>query len=330
MIEEKIKQTIRENGLIYTGDKIVVGVSGGPDSMCLLHVLNKLKNEMQFEIVVAHVNHMIRKEADVETEYVQEYCKKNNIECFIKKIDVLKEASKDKIGTEEEGRKIRYNFFEEVRTRINANRIATAHNANDNAETILMNLMRGAGISGLKGIEFIRNNTIIRPLLSCNRDEIENYCSIECLNPKFDESNKENNYTRNKVRNLLIPYIQKEFNPNIIESLNRLSDLAKEENNYWNRIIKIEYNKIIDRKLCLKDCIVIKLKEFNCLEKIIKSKVIIYVISELFGGFQGIQKIHIEDIIKLCQNNRGNKFLIPNKKLKVLVKNKRIFFIKNA
>ena len=330
MLEEKIKQTIQENELIDTHDKVVVGVSGGPDSMCLLHVLNKLKSKMQFEIIVAHVNHMIRKEADMETEYVQEYCKKNNIECFVKKVDVLQEASKDKIGTEEEGRKIRYNFFEEVRTKINANKIATAHNANDNAETVLMNLMRGSGISGLKGIEFIRNNIIIRPLLSCNRDEIEDYCGIEKLNPKFDESNKENNYTRNKIRNLLIPYIKKEFNPNIIESLNRLSDLAKEENNYWNKIIRIEYNKIIDKELCQKDCIAIKLKDFNCLEKVIKSKIIIYIINELLGSIQGIQKIHIEDIITLCENNRGNKFLVPNKKIKVLVKNKRIFFMKNA
>ena len=330
MLEEKIRQTIQENDLIHAGDKIVIGVSGGPDSMCLLHVLNKLKYEMQFEVVVAHINHMIRKEADIETKYVQDYCKKNNIECYIKKIDVLKEAKKNKTGTEEEGRKIRYNFFQEVKTKVSANKIATAHNANDNAETILMNLMRGAGISGLKGIEFIRNNVIIRPLLSCNRQTIETYCNAECLEPKFDESNKENNYTRNKIRNLLIPYIQKEFNPNIIESLNRLSELAKEENNYWNKIIKIEYNKIIDKPRCSNECIVIKLKDFNCLDKVIKSKIIIYIIIELLGSVQGIQKIHIEDIIKLCKNNIGNKFLIPNKKLKVLVKDKRIFFIKNA
>jgi tRNA(Ile)-lysidine synthase len=330
LVEDEIKQTIKENSLINSNEKVVIGVSGGPDSMCLLNALNKLKNEMQFEIVVAHINHMIRKEADLETKYVQQYCRKNNIECFIKKVDVIQEASKNKIGTEEAGRKVRYDFFEEVRKKTDANKIATAHNANDNAETVLMNLMRGSGISGLKGIEFVRNNIIIRPLLSCNRTEIEEYCNKEALNPKIDKSNKENDYTRNKIRNLLIPYIQKEFNPNIIESLNRLSSLAKEENNYWNKIIKIEYNKLIDKELCKSKCIVIKLKEFNGLEKVVKSKMIFYIINELLGSIQGIQKIHIEDIIKLCKNNIGNKFLIPNKKLKVLVKDKRIFFIKNA
>ena len=310
MVEDEIKKTIKENSLINSNEKVVIGVSGGPDSMCLLNVLNKLKNEMQFEIVVAHINHMIRKEADLETEYVKRYCKKNNIECFVKKVDVIQKAFKDKIGTEEAGRKVRYDFFEEVRRKTNANKIATAHNANDNAETILMNLMRGSGISGLKGIEFIRNNIIIRPLLSCNRTEIEEYCNKEALNPKFDESNKENDYTRNKIRNLLIPYIQKEFNPNIVESLNRLSSLAKEENIYWNKIIKIEYNKLIDKELCKNNCIAIKLKEFNCLEKVVKSKMIFYIINELLGSIQGIQKIHIEDILKLCENRKKRKYMV--------------------
>ena len=135
LIVEKIRKTIKDNKLINKKDKIVVGVSGGPDSMCLLHVLIMLKNELEFDLVVAHINHMIRKEANSETEYVKDFCKKNNIECFVKIADVLKVAEKEKIGTEEEGRKIRYNFFEEVRIKTNSNKIATAHNANDNAET---------------------------------------------------------------------------------------------------------------------------------------------------------------------------------------------------
>lgn len=330
MLEEKIKQTIIKNELINKNDKIVLGVSGGPDSMSMLHVLNKLKNSMHFEIVVAHINHMIRKEADEETLYVKNYCDKYNIPCFIKKIDILTEALKHKVGTEEEGRKARYNFFEEVRIKIDGNKIATAHNANDNAETVLMNLMRGTGTSGLKGIEYIRNHVIIRPLLECNRNMIEDYCKEEELNPKYDQSNKENNYTRNKIRNLLIPYIEKEFNPNIIDSLNRLSNIAKQESEYWNKITKNEYNKIIDKELCRKDIIALRIKDFNNLEKVVKSRVILYAIKELLGNNQGIEKIHIEDIIKLCNNNIGNKFLIPNKKVKVLIKDRRIFFIKNA
>ena len=327
LIVEKIRKTIKDNKLINKKDKIVVGVSGGPDSMCLLHVLIMLKNELEFDLVVAHINHMIRKEANSETEYVKDFCKKNNIECFVKIADVLKVAEKEKIGTEEEGRKIRYNFFEEVRIKTNSNKIATAHNANDNAETVLMNIIRGSGTSGLKGIEYKRDN-IIRPLLDCKRDIVEEYCKAKKLNPKFDESNKENIYTRNKIRNLLIPYIKKEFNPNIIESLNRLSDISKKEADFWKKTIKNEYNNLLYKNESSDDKICLKLKEFNMLDDVIKSKIILYTIENLLSTTQGIGKIHIEDIIKLCENNIGNKFLIPNKKIKVLVQDKKIQFIK--
>ena len=326
---EKVRKTIKENNLIKEKDKIVVGVSGGPDSMCLLHVLIMLKNELKFDLVVAHINHMIRKEADSETEFVKDFCKKNAIECFVKRVDVLNKAIEEKLGTEEEGRIIRYEFFEEVRKNTKSNKIATAHNANDNAETVLMNLIRGTGTSGLKGIEYERDY-IIRPLLDCERVDIEKYCKIEKLDPKFDKSNKENTYTRNKIRNLLIPYIQKEFNPNIIESLNRLSDISKKEADYWKKTIENEYNKLVDSDFSNDEKICLNLKEFNKLDDVIKSKIILYTIDKVLGSTQGIGKIHIEDIIKLCNNNRGNKFLIPNKKIKVLVQDKKVQFMKNC
>ena len=327
LFREKVKRTIKDNDLIKENDKIVVAVSGGPDSMCLLHVLINLKKQMNFDIVVAHVNHMIREEADSETEYVKSYCNKNNVEIFIKKIDVIKEALKEKIGTEEKGRKIRYEFFDEVLLKTNANKIAIAHNANDNAETVLMNLIRGTGTDGLKGIEYNRDNKIIRPILDCNREDIEEYCKIEMLDPKIDKTNKDNTYTRNKIRNILIPFIKEEFNPNIIESLNRLSSLSKKETSYWNKIIELEYKKIVDNKNLSKDMISLYLKKFNDLDYVVKSRLILYTIEKLCGSTKDIGKIHIDDIIKLCSNNIGNKFLIPNKKIKVLVANKKVHFI---
>ena len=139
------------------------------------------------------------------------------------------DVKKLSISCEEAGRNVRYDFFDEIFDKVGANKIAIAHNKNDNAETVLMNIMRGSGVSGLKGIEPIRNGKFIRPLIEIDRKSIEQYCVDENLNPKFDESNKENVYTRNKVRNLLIPYIEKEFNPNIIESISRLSDLATKQ-----------------------------------------------------------------------------------------------------
>lgn len=322
-MEEQFLKTIKKFNLINNGDSIVVGVSGGPDSICLLTMLNKFKQKLNIKIYVAHINHMLREEADSETQYVQNYCEELGIECYVKKIDIIRKSEIDKTGTEEAGRNARYEFFEEVLEKTNSNKIATAHNSNDNAETVLMNIIRGTGTSGLKGIEAIRDNKFIRPIIECERTQIENYCEIHKLNPKFDKSNKENIYTRNKIRNLLIPYIQREFNSNIISSINRLSELAQNENEYLD-----EQANIILKDIMLEDTnFVLDLKKFNELNNVVKSRVILISIQKVLGTTQGIEKVHIDDIIKLCGNNIGNKFLMPNKNIKVLVNLGRVYFI---
>ena len=305
---------------------MLFGVSGGPDSICMLDILNKLKRELNFNIYVAHINHMIRDEAITEEEYVKEYCKKNDIECFVKRENVLEIAKLSKIGTEEAGRFVRYKFFDEVALKVNANKIATAHNLNDKIETVIMNILRGSSISGLKGIEIKREKNI-RPLIECERHEIEEYCKEKKLNPKYDKSNSENIYTRNKIRNVAIPYIKEEFNPNIINTINRLSKEAEETEKYLNEIVEKTYNEILLEKR--ENQIVLDLKKFNDIDLVIKKRVVLYTINSLFGNTCNIEKIHIEDIIKLCTNNIGNKFLCPNKNIKVLVKNKKIFFMAN-
>ena len=314
--------------LIKDGDKIVLGVSGGPDSICMLDMMRELKEEknINFEIYVAHVNHMIREEAIEDEKYVQNYCLKHNIKFFVKRVDVQKIANDKKIGTEEAGRKVRYDFFEEVLQKTGSNKIAIAHNKNDKIETIIMHLLRGSGLSGLKGIEPIRDNKYIRPLIECERQEIEQYCENRKLQPRIDKTNFENEYTRNKIRNIVIPYIKKEFNPNIIQTLSRLSEVATDESNYIDLQTQKIYNKLLIEKSDKQ--IILKLKEFNQQENVIQKRLVLKTIKELNGSTDRIEKIHIEDIIKLCTNNIGNKYLTPNKNLKILVKDKKIFFIK--
>ena len=325
-MKEKVIETIKKNKLIINGDKVVLGVSGGPDSISMLNVLREIKEEkiIEYEIVVAHINHLIREEAIEDEEYVKNYCEKNKIKCYIKRIDVQELAQNKKIGTEEAGRRARYEFFDEVLKKANSNKIAIAHNKNDKIETIIMHMLRGSGLSGLVGIEPMRDNKYIRPLIECDREEIEEYCEKEKLEPRIDKTNFENDYTRNKIRNIVIPYIKNEFNPNIIETMNRLSEVATEEEVYMNKIVKQTYEKILfDVK---EKEIILKLKEFNEQEEIIKSRLILHTVKMLMGSSEGIEKIHIKDIIKLCENNIGNKYLTPNKNLKILVKDKKIFF----
>ena len=323
-MKNKVIETIKKYELIQAKDKIVLGVSGGPDSITMLDILRQIQEEFDFEIVVAHINHMIRKEAIQDEEYVKEYCKKNNIKCFVKRIDVIDIANNKKIGTEEAGRFVRYEFFDEVLNQTSFNKIAIAHNKNDKAETIIMHLLRGSGLSGLKGIEPIRGN-IIRPLIECERKEIEKYCDENKLEPRIDKTNFENDYTRNKIRNIVIPYIEKELNPNIIETIDRLSEVVKKEDRYLEKVASNVYEKILIKQE--PGQIILGLKEFNEQDEVIKNRIILYTVKKLFGSSQGIEKIHINDIIKLCNNNIGNKYLIPNKKIKILVKDKKIFFM---
>ena len=328
-MKEKILKVIKKYNLIENGDRLVLGVSGGPDSIAMLNILNDIKNDkninIDFNIVVAHINHMIREEADTDEEYVKNFCKEKNVEFYTKSIDVIKMANNNKIGTEEAGRLARYNFFDEILNKTKANKIAIAHNQNDRAETIIMNAIRGSGISGLKGIEAKREK-YIRPLIECERFEIEEYCNQKQLNPRIDKTNFDNEYTRNKIRNIVIPYIKREFNPNIITTLNRLSELVCEEEEYMEKQIKKAYKNLVLEEE--KKQIALDLKKFNQEETVIKSRVVLYTITRLFGTSKGIEKIHIEDIIKLCKNNIGNKYLTPNKSIKILVKNHKIYFLR--
>ena len=326
-MKEKVLDTIKKYNLIEDGDKLVLAVSGGPDSMSMLNILNELKNDkvINFEISVAHVNHMIREEAKEDEEYVKEYCSQKNIHFYSKSIDVQKLANNNKVGTEEAGRYARYEFFDEILKITESNKVVVAHNKNDKAETIIMNIMRGSGIIGLKGIE-PKKGKYIRPLIECERFEIEDYCKKEKLNPKIDKTNFENVYTRNKIRNIVIPYVKKEFNPNIKETLNRLSELVVDEENYIIKQVERIYKEILISEN--EKEIIIDLKSFNKQEKVIKSRIILYTITRLFGTSKEIAKVHIDDIIKLCKNNIGNKFLTPNKNIKILVRNHKIYFIK--
>ena len=328
-MKQKVLETIKKYNLIQNGDRLVLGVSGGPDSISMLDILNEIRvdktNNLDFNIVVAHINHMIREEAVEDQEFVKNFCNKIGVDFYSKSIDIQKIANNNKIGTEEAGRNARYEFFNEILEKTNSNKIAIAHNKNDKTETIIMNILRGSGIAGLKGIEPIKNKKIIRPLIECERYEIENYCKEKNIKARIDKTNFENVYTRNKIRNVIIPYIKKEFNPNIVQTIDRLSELVKEEDEYLEKLVEQKYKDMIleenPREL------VMDLKKFNKEEKVIKSRILLYTIARLLGSTKGIEKIHIEDVIKMCSNNIGNKYLTPNKNIKILLKNHKIYFI---
>ncbi|WP_196247004.1 tRNA lysidine(34) synthetase TilS [Clostridium novyi] len=306
---EKVINTIKCNNMFEVNDKVVVALSGGPDSICLLHILHTLKDELNISIVAAHVNHCLRGEAaDNDEMYVKKICEELGIQCFVKREDVHRISKERGISCEMAGREVRYQFFEEVLHKINGNKIAIAHNANDQAETVLMRILRGTGLEGLVGIRPVRDNIFVRPIINLTRDEIENYCEVNKLNPRIDKTNFENIYTRNKIRLELIPYIQKNFNSDVIEVLNRFSDTVKVDNEYINNVAKEKYNEyseISEEKIILKGQL---FKEHEA----ILTRVIRIAIKNIKGNLNNLEKNHIYDIIDIQKKSTGKYIMLPS------------------
>lgn len=307
LIDSALK-TIIENNMFDKGDRVIVAVSGGPDSIALLHVLYKLKEELHISLYVAHINHGLRGiESDKDEEYVGKVCKDLNIEFRSKKVDINEISRLRNMSSESAGREVRYEFFKELVKKFSAQKVAIAHNANDQAETILMRIMRGTGMDGLIGIRPVRDNIFVRPLINCTRNEIEQYCLENKLNPRIDKTNLEAIYSRNKVRLQLIPYIQENFNKDIIQGLNRLSDTIKIDNDYIEAISKEKYKKYCDTN---EEKVIISKEAFLEHESII-TRIIRLAIQNLVGNLYNFERIHIYDIIRIQRCSTGKELNLP-------------------
>jgi tRNA(Ile)-lysidine synthase len=209
-MKNKILTYINKENLLNRREKVVVTCSGGADSIFLLHILNKLG----FDCIVAHCNfHLRGEESDRDENFVREFCKRENITLHVQHFDTKQFATENKLSIEMAARELRYNWFEEIRKEYNASAIAVAHHSDDSIETILLNLLRGTGLKGICGIR-PKNGYIVRPLLCVNRKEIEDYLHEQGIEYIVDSTNLENEYTRNKIRNIVMP-ILREINPQI-------------------------------------------------------------------------------------------------------------------
>lgn len=211
--EQKVLRFIIENELNSPGEKVLVALSGGPDSVFLLHFFNKFKNKFKIEIGAAHINHRLRgNDSERDELFCRAICDELSVPFYILRKDIKSYSKKNKISLEVAGRKIRYEFFEKISSENKYDKIVTAHNADDNAETVLLNLIKGTGIKGIAGIPVKRNN-IVRPILSLTKKEILDYLNENQFEYRVDESNLSNDFERNFLRNEVIPLIQKNINP---------------------------------------------------------------------------------------------------------------------
>ncbi len=228
---DKIKETIARYNMLEKGDVVVVAVSGGADSIALLHALHSLRNEFGITVLACHINHNLRgEESNRDEQFVRNFCSSRKIPNTFYSIEI--KADKHE-SIEERARKMRYECFEKLCNELNA-KLATAHTASDNAETVFLNILRGTGTKGLCGIPPVRGN-IIRPFLRCTREEIENYCKENNLSFVTDSSNLSDDYTRNKLRHRLIPLLQ-EFNPSLFDGISRMTSAVYDDNALLEKI----------------------------------------------------------------------------------------------
>lgn len=306
-MKEEVLKTIKDHNLIGVGEHVVIGVSGGPDSMALLYILLDIKKDIPFSICVAHVNHGVRgKAADKDEEFVKRICERLNLPFHSIRVDMNKYAKNYNMTAEEAGRKLRYDFFRKVLSKHGKGKIAVAHNKNDQAETLIMRFMRGTGIDGLKGIPYKRGN-IIRPLLDIDRKVIEAYIEENKIQTRVDKTNLEPIYSRNKIRLELIPYIKENFNPNIIDTLARFSKLVSTESEFLNKITCETYDKVLKKRG--KDSIILDREKFNLLHRSMKQRVVRNTLEDIHGNLQGFTESHINSIIKLFSEGGTGKVI---------------------
>ena len=318
--EVKVLNFIREKGLLEKGEPVIAGVSGGADSMCMLLMLDSLKEEYDLKIVAAHVNHGIRgAEADADAEFVKSFCKEHDITFELISTDIPELAKQTGTTCEEAGRNFRYDYFLKLAEKYGAEKIAVAHNSGDNAETVLFNIFRGSGISGLKGILPVRipaegnGIKIIRPVLCLTRHEIEEYLKEKRIGFRIDSTNKDENYSRNRIRNTILPLVKEHINCNAeghIASLGRqaaeIEDLIRtltDEGMANVRCISVKDGKITK-------CI-IDYPGISGMHPVIRKSIIRRAFEFVAGRLKDVEEIHILAIDELFRKQSGKKLSMP-------------------
>lgn len=302
MIKEVVEY-IEKNNMLKHGDKVVVGVSGGADSVCLLNVLYEIRKKYNLTLYVVHVNHGIRgNEALRDEQFVENMAKSMDVYYESRHVDVPNIAKELKQTEEEAGRICRYKIFDEICDSVGATKIAVAHNLNDNSETVLFNLFRGSKLKGLTGISPIRGK-IIRPLLCCTRTQIEKYLSEKNIGYCVDSTNNDNEYSRNKIRLDLLPFIKEHINPkaeyNIASAASGLSEVYE----YINAQAQDMYNQVVSQNILL--------NRAKDLPKVLLKEVIRQWIDNNIGKLKDITGTHIEMVADLLENQVSKQINLP-------------------
>jgi len=298
MLFNQVKRTVDRYHLLEKGDRLIVGVSAGVDSMVLLHLLNTYREAFDLSLIVAHVNHGLRpEESEKEAELVQKESARLGLAFEYGRFNVKEFQKLGGLSPQDAARRIRFHFFHDLLKKHYAQKIALGHNADDQVETVLLRLVRGSGLQGLKGILPIREGKVIRPLLEVWRGEIESFAIEKKISFLLDSSNLKHDYLRNRIRLALIPLMEREYQPNFREIILRTSSILREENDYVERGAEEAYQKIVREE---RDTLSFKFSEYQSLHQAIQWRVLKKIFERIYdwgmdmeeGGWSDVHKIY--------------------------------------
>jgi len=314
-LELRVLRFIREHQLVSGGQPLLVAVSGGPDSVCLLHILVELQDELGVRLHVAHLNHQLRgAEAEADARYVSDIARRLGIPATIEPRDVKGYQAQQHISLEEAAREVRYTFLAQVAGSIGASQVAVGHTTDDHIETILMHLIRGSGTRGLRGLQPMvtwqfggRSLTVVRPLLAVSREETAGYCHHYQLMPRIDASNRLLSPLRNKIRHQLLPLLGR-YNPRIAEALLRAARIAGDDLAFLDREVSRIWGKVAQSQ---ENVVTLDKERFLKLSPALQRHLLRTAIEKLLGNLKDIETRHIEEIMDALSKPAGKRLSLP-------------------
>ena len=309
-VEERVYEYCRKYRMLQKGDGVVLGVSGGADSVCLLFMLFSLRGKLDLKLSVVHVNHGIRTDASEDADYVRSLCEELDVPFYLFEVKIEELAKKRGCSTEEAGRQYRYEVFAEIMKKEQAQKIAVAHNRNDRAETMLFHLFRGTGLTGLAGIRPVREQ-IIRPLLCLDRGEIEEYLEEKGIAYRHDSTNDSDDYTRNKIRHHILPYAEQEIVPGTVASMNRTADILTETEYYIEEQVRKARSECVQELQGEIPGFRLDCPAFGALHEFMKKRLVLELLKELSPEHKDIATIHVEDVCVLFGREGNREIHLP-------------------
>lgn len=307
-MEDKVYRYVRQHHMVSAGEKVLVGVSGGADSTCLLLVLAALAERLRIRLAVIHVNHNLRGEESMEDQrFVEALCRSLSVECVTRSVDVERYVRENGASEEEGARTLRYRAFHAAAKELSCDKIAVAHHGDDQAETVLMNLFRGSSLRGLGGIRPVRDR-VIRPLLCSSRREIETYLELRGAPYRQDSSNENVAYSRNRIRLQLMPFLQEKVNPRVVEHVNAIAEDAAQAEEYLMGVAARMAESYVEEK---NGQVLLDLRVLEEQEAVIASRILRICLEKSGSPLKDVGRIHLQELMRLAGLETGREVFLP-------------------